>query len=93
MSYITSVDALVSVDPQVIETFERKGQTPRSVIVCEVGEVYFQCVKALMRSALWMSDSVDGLPTAGEFVREQEAGFDAEGYDAGYADCAKDRMW
>ena len=29
----------------------------------------------------------------GEFLREAKEGFDAEGYDAGYAEYAQGRMW
>ncbi len=49
---------------------------------------------AIMRSALWTSgDESDGVPTAGEFLREMKSGFDAEGYDQGYPEYAKSRMW
>jgi hypothetical protein len=33
------------------------------------------------------------VPTAGEFIKEMDAGFDAETYDIGYEDYAKPRMW
>ena len=33
------------------------------------------------------------VPTAGEFIKEQNHEFDAEGYDSGYAEYAKPRMW
>ena len=45
-----------------------------------------------MRSALWSGESAN-VPTAGQFIAEMKAGFDAEGYDAAYPEYAKGRMW
>ena len=86
--------AILTADADVTQSFEHNGKTPRTVIVISVGEVYFQCAKALMRSRLWESESEkDKVPTAGDFLKEIESGFDAKSYDEGYADYAKDRMW
>ncbi|MCU9839853.1 pyridoxamine 5'-phosphate oxidase family protein [Ruegeria sp. WL0004] len=86
--------AFLTADTQARASFERKGRQPATVIVVTVGELYFQCAKALMRSGLWTSGDESGLvPTAGQFLREQDAGFAAEEYDAGYAEYAKPRMW
>jgi hypothetical protein len=64
------------------------------VIVVTATEVYFQCAKALMRADLWArTGDADALPTAGDFLREREAEFDAESYDANYADYARDKFW
>ena len=74
--------------------FEQKGQNPRTVIVVTIGEMYFQCAKALMRSGLWSrGDESADLPTAGAFLREMEAGFDGDAYDATYEEYAKAKMW
>lgn len=85
--------AEVTDDTAVTGLFEQRGQHPVTVTEVQVGEVYFQCAKALMRSGLWGRDDTEGLPTAGDFVREVDAGFDGEAYDAGYAAYARDRMW
>ena len=86
--------AIITDDEAVLGTFEKNGKLPRTVIVISIQEVYFQCAKALMRSKLWTSgDESAGIPTAGEFVKEQKADFDAKGYDSGYGEYAKDRMW
>ena len=78
----------------VTRTFEQRGKHPRSVIVVTIGELYFQCAKALMRSALWTSgDQSEGLPTAGSFLKEVDAGFDADAYDEGYPAYAEKKMW
>ena len=47
-----------------------------------------------MRSKLWTSgDESAGLPTAGQFLHEVDASLDAESYDAGYPEYARERMW
>lgn len=86
--------AVLTGDAAITSKFEKNGKLPRSVIVVSTQEIYFQCAKALMRSKLWASDDESaGLPTAGEFVKEQMADFDAKGYDSGYAEYAKGRLW
>ncbi|WP_370231017.1 pyridoxamine 5'-phosphate oxidase family protein [Cognatishimia sp.] len=86
--------AIVTADPDLCARFEKKNITPRSVIVMTVGEAYFQCAKAIMRSRLWAAeDDSDKVPSAGDFLREVKEDFDGAGYDTGYADYAKDRLW
>ena len=86
--------AILTTDEETKQKFNKNGKLPRTVIVLTIQEVYFQCAKALMRSKLWTSDDESALvPTAGEFVKEQKSDFDAKGYDSGYAEYAKDRMW
>ena len=75
------------------EAFDQRGKHPKSVIVITVGEAYFQCAKAIMRSELWTADHTTTLPTAGQMIKEQKAEFDAQSYDDGYAEYAKTRMW
>ena len=85
----------VNVGDDLLARFERKGVKPRSVIVVEIGEVYFQCARALMRSGLWTSgDESVGLPSAGEILSEITSG-DVGGrlYDKEWPDRAKDSLW
>ena len=86
--------AMIAVDPEVTRTFEQKGRHPRSVIVVNVVEAYFQCAKAVLRSGLWSgeNDSTD-IPSAGEFLREAQDDFDAESYDGAYAERARGSLW
>lgn len=86
--------SILSADPMLTESFERRGKSPQTVIVVKVEETYFQCAKAIMRSGLW--DGEDGsslVPSAGDFLKEVTAGFDAKSYDEGYAQSAQSRMW
>ena len=86
--------AVLTDDADLRARFETARQTPRTVIVTTVKEVYFQCAKALMRSGLWAGEDLStAVPTAGEFIREFTEGFDAKAYDEGYDDYAKARMW
>jgi PPOX class probable FMN-dependent enzyme len=85
--------AVLSDDPDVTGAFVQSGKQPKSVIVVTVGEAYFQCAKAIMRSELWTGTPVDDLPTAGQLLKEQQAEFDAQAYDDGYAEDAKAKMW
>jgi PPOX class probable FMN-dependent enzyme len=45
--------AEISVDPGLIARFPVGGKLPRSVMVVHIETVYFQCARALLRSALW----------------------------------------
>src|ERR1700746_3014368 len=42
--------AHLSVDPDLLASFRIEGKAPRSVIVMTVGEIYFQCARAIVRS-------------------------------------------
>ena len=87
-------EAIVTADDVVTGAFERDGKLSCTVTVITVGEVYFQCAKALMRSGLWQAgDASAGLPTAGEFLQEQAPEFAAASYDDGYPQYAKERLW
>lgn len=85
--------AVLTADPAITESFEQRGKHPRSVMVVSTEEIYYQCAKAVMRAGLWSRDDAEGLPTAGQFTKEQQAGFDAESYDSTYPEYAKTKMW
>lgn len=85
--------AVLTADPSATGLFEAGGKPPKTVIIFTVEQGYFQCAKAVMRSGLWTSDKTEDLPTAGQFLKERDEGFDATSYDSGYQDYAKDRMW
>jgi PPOX class probable FMN-dependent enzyme len=86
--------AVLTDDPIATKSFERSGKTPKVVVVVTVGEVYFQCAKAIMRSDLWSGEDLSGtVPTAGQLLREMDEAFDGETYDREYPETAKTRMW
>ncbi len=89
-----NAQAVLTADADVTTCFTRSGKQPKTVIVINVKEVYFQCAKALMRSRLWVADDESGqVPTAGQFIEELQTGFDANGYDANYPAYAEEKMW
>lgn len=87
--------ARLTADAAMRQRFARSDLLPRTVIVIQIAEVYSQCARALIRSALWTSGSqTDGLPSVGDMLREAtEGAFDGASYDAGWAERAKASMW
>lgn len=81
--------ARITVAPELLKRFEVDGKPPTTVIEVRIQRVYFQCARALVRSALWNADSVvgrDRIPTAGEMIRSAAPAFDAESYDRALPD-------
>ena len=86
--------AILTDDPALTESFSKDGKAPRTVIVIKIGEMYFQCAKAIMRSRLWAGeDRSSEIPSAGDFLKEVKSDFDAQGYDQAYPEYAKEKMW
>lgn len=86
--------AVLTDDEDIRATFAKGEKLPRTVIVITIGELYFQCAKAVMRSALWAPVvEKPAVPTAGRFIQEMKQDFDARAYDEGYPDYAAGRMW
>src|ERR1700738_2461929 len=86
--------AHVSVDPDLLASFRVDGKAPRSVIVMSVGEIYFQCARAIVRSDLWNPDKrIDPktLPTPGQILAEMsENRVGGEEYDAAWPERARE---
>lgn len=88
--------AVVSVEPDLLESFTMDGKHPRSVVVITIDEVYFQCARAVMRADLWNSDrhAVAGdLPTPGTMLKAAKESFDQETYDREWPARAAKTMW
>lgn len=88
--------AVVSVEPDLLESFTMDGKHPRSVVVITIDEVYFQCARAVMRADLWNSDRhavAGGLPTPGAMLKAAKASFDQETYDREWPARAAKTMW
>ncbi|MCC3303981.1 pyridoxamine 5'-phosphate oxidase family protein [Sneathiella sp. HT1-7] len=77
--------AVITTEPQLIQSFKVGATTPRSVVLVEIDAVYFQCARALKRSKLWdpaaQIDKKD-VPTAGQMTKAAKPDFDAKAYDA-----------
>ena len=88
--------AVVSIEPDLLDSFEMDGRHPRSVVVITVGNVYFQCARAIMRAELWNPErhvEPSSLPTPGMLLKAAKADFDQETYDREWAGRATASMW
>ncbi len=88
--------AVVSVEPDLLESFTMDGKHPRSVVVITIDEVYFQCARAVMRADLWNPDHhsvASDLPTPGAMLKAAKASFDQETYDREWPARAAKTMW
>jgi PPOX class probable FMN-dependent enzyme len=89
--------AQLTVDPDLLASFRMEGKAPRSVIVMTVGEIYFQCARAIVRSDLWNPDKrVDPrtLPTPGQILADMSDNtVGGEKYDREWPERARRTMW
>jgi PPOX class probable FMN-dependent enzyme len=89
--------AVLSADPDLLESFAVDGKPPRTVMVVTVEEAYFQCARAIVRSGLWKAEShVDpkALPTPGAMLAAVTAGeVGGETYDREWPGRAAKTMW
>ena len=87
--------AWLSADPDLRRKFDRDGALPATVIVIEIGEIYTQCARSLIRSGLWRGEGGDAdLPSVGDILSEMTDGaFDGAAYDAQWPSRAAKTMW
>ncbi|BCM85202.1 pyridoxamine 5'-phosphate oxidase family protein [Methylobacterium indicum] len=89
--------AVIDDDPDLCASFAIDGRAPRTVMVIRVGEVYFQCARALIRSGLWRADAqVDpkSLPSPGQILAGLSEGrVGGTAYDEAWAERARQTLW
>ena len=87
--------ARVTADEALRGQFEKNGKTPATVIVIEIGEIYSQCARAVMRAGLWAAgDESGGLPSVGDMLAEMTDGrIDGKAYDEEWPGRAAKTMW
>ncbi|AOG11347.1 pyridoxamine 5'-phosphate oxidase family protein [Agrobacterium sp. RAC06] len=88
--------AVVSVAPELLESFEMDGRHPRSVVVVTIEEAYFQCARAVMRAELWNVErqvAANDLPTPGDMLKAAKQDFDRDTYDREWPERAAKTMW
>ena len=85
----------VSADPALLASFERDGKQPRTVVVVEIEEIYFQCARAVMRAGLWKGvDESGDLPSAGQILANMTDGeVGGADYDKTWPARAAETMW
>lgn len=89
--------AQLTADKDLCASFTIDGKAPRTVMTIVIGEVYFQCSRAILRSRLWdAAAQIDPakLPTAGALLAECSDGkVGGADYDAAWAKRAVESMW
>ncbi len=89
--------AVLETDPALLETFAVEEKAPRCAIVITVAEVYFQCARAIVRSALWDPAHhipPDTLPTTGQILASMSQGrLGGEAFDREWPTRAAATMW
>ncbi|MEW9921061.1 pyridoxamine 5'-phosphate oxidase family protein [Marimonas sp. MJW-29] len=87
--------AYLTDDADLRARFEKKGRQPATVIVIEIGEIYTQCARALMRAGTWSGvDESGGLPSVGDILAEMTEGEEGgAAYDEAWGARAADTMW
>lgn len=89
--------AHISVAPDLLARFEVEGKRPRSVLVIAVETVYFQCSRALVRSALWDASRQIAratLPSAGAILAAlSQSSIDGAAYDRDLPDRLKASLY
>jgi uncharacterized protein len=90
-------NAVLETDAALLQSFAVEEKAPRCVIVITVGEVYFQCARAIVRSALWdpaQHIQPGTLPTPGEVLaRMSRDRVGGESYDREWPARAASSMW
>lgn len=89
--------AVISTDPDLLNSFSVEGRTPRSAIIVSVKAAYFRCARAIVRSRLWEpAAQIDpaALPTPGKILDSlSKSAIDANSYDAEWPARAKETLW
>lgn len=89
--------AHVTTDAALMASFAVEDKAPRSVVVVDVAEVYFQCARAVVRSRIWDPDArVDpaALPTPGTILAEMsDDRVGGAAYDREWPDRARKSLW
>ncbi len=90
-------EAYLSIEPDLLDSFAVDGKPPRSVMVVAVGEIYFQCARAIIRSDLWNTEAQADpgtLPTPGQILATLTDGeVGGPNYDTEWPDRARKTMW
>jgi PPOX class probable FMN-dependent enzyme len=72
-------------EPALLEKYAVRGKPARAVLEITARSVYFQCGKALIRSALWQKEkwpSLEGLAPFAEAISDQVKGLDRAASEA-----------
>jgi PPOX class probable FMN-dependent enzyme len=89
--------AVISAEPELLESFAVNGQAPRTVLIITIEAAYFQCARAVVRSGLWNPERfVDpkSLPTPGQILAAMTDGeVGGRAYDEAWPERAAKTLW
>ena len=89
--------AVISADPDLLDSFRVDGHAPRTALVITVEAAYFQCARAIIRARLWEPDArvdPEALPSPGAILAALTAGeVGGQVYDAEWPGRAAKTMW
>jgi PPOX class probable FMN-dependent enzyme len=89
--------AHLTADATLLESFAVEGHTPRTVIVIDIVEMYFQCSRAVVRSELWNPEHFapkGSLPTPGAVLEAlSDARVGGLAYDEAWPARAAATLW
>lgn len=89
--------AVISAEPGLLASFAVGDRAPRTAVVVTVGQAYFQCARAIVRSALWDPEARTDpktLPSPGAILAALTAGeVGGPAYDAEWPGRAAKTMW
>lgn len=62
--------AQISIEPELLASFEYEGKRPHCVLHIRVDKVFFQCARSILRSRLWHPEEHDtsGVPSPGTML-------------------------
>ena len=89
--------AVLSTDPELLDSFAVDGHAPRCVILITVEAAYFQCARAVVRADLWNPEKhlpAGSLPTPGRILAAlTEDRISGDSYDREWPGRAAKTMW
>jgi PPOX class probable FMN-dependent enzyme len=96
-SFRVNGKAHLTADPAVLESFAVEGHTPRTVIIIDIVEMYFQCSRAIVRSELWNPERFapkGSVPTPGAVLEAlSDARVGGLAYDEAWPARAAATLW
>lgn len=89
--------AILSIDPDLLDSFAVDEKRPRCVVVITIEEVFFQCARAVIRSDLWNPARhipAADIPTPGDILATLSRGeVGGRPYDEAWPERARQTMW
>jgi PPOX class probable FMN-dependent enzyme len=67
--------AFLTDDPELLESMQIQGKTPKLATIVEIDEVYVHCSRSFLRAGLWKTETwpdPDTIPTIGAMGAEQK---------------------